>query len=99
MPISALSAAVAAFAQATMHIPDAGLERDYTWRYHDEEGLRFALIGTYHELRDVAANAAAERAARGPAITLAQRVLAEYHAAYRDLQAALLSVSHADAQR
>jgi len=94
-----LAAAVAVFAQASVGIADVDLERDYTWRYHDEEGLRFALLGTYHELRDLAATTAAERAAHGSPITLAQRVLAQYHAAYRDLQAALLGVSHADAQR
>src|SRR5512138_3856720 len=99
MPTPALAAAVAAFAQATAGIADADLERDYAWRYHDEEGLRFALIGAYHELRDLAATTATERAAHGPAITLAQRVLAQYHAAYRDLQAILLGVSDADASR
>ncbi|HEU5102291.1 MAG TPA: DinB family protein [Roseiflexaceae bacterium] len=96
---STLAAAVASFAQATIGIADADLEREYTWRYHGDEGLRFALIGTYHELRDLAAATAAERARVGPPITLAQRVLAQYHAAYRDLQAGLLGVSHADAQR
>jgi hypothetical protein len=99
MPSSTLAAAVAQFAQATMDIADADLARDYAWRYHDEEGLRFALIGTYHELRDLAATTAAERAVRGRAITLAQRALAQYHAGYRDLQAILLGVSHADAGR
>lgn len=99
MQPTSLAAAVGAFAQATIGIADADLEREYTWRYHGDEGLRFALIGTYHELRDLAANTAAERAAHGPPVTRAQRVLAQYHAAYRDLQAALLGVSHADAQR
>ncbi|SRR6266508_1933261 len=91
MQQTALAQAVFAFAQATHGLGDADLERDYTWRYHDE-GLRFALIGTYHELRDLAATTAAERAAYGHPITIAQRVLAQYHLAYRDLQAILLGV-------
>jgi hypothetical protein len=98
MQTSSLHQAVAAFAQATAGLSDADLERDYTWRYHDE-GLRFALIGAYHELRDLAATLAAERAADGPPVTTAPRVLAQYHAAYRDLQAALIGVGHDDAQR
>jgi hypothetical protein len=89
--------AVVAFAQAALRLSDAELEREYAWRYHDEEGLRFAFLGTYHELRDLAASLAAERAAAGRAPTTAQRILAQYHAAYRDLQAALLGVSPADA--
>jgi hypothetical protein len=90
--------AITALAGATVNIADAELERDYAWRYHDE-GLRFAFLGTHHELRDLAATLAAERAAAGAAPTIAQRVLAQYHAAYRDLQAALIGISHADAQR
>src|SRR5581483_2658090 len=94
-----LAQAVFAFAQATHGLADPDLERDYAWRYHDEEGLRFALIGTYHELRDLAATTAAERAAYGRPPTIAQRVLAQYHAAYRDLQAVLLGTDHALATR
>jgi len=95
---TALAQAVFAFAEATHGIADADLERDYTWRYHDE-GLRFALIGTYHELRDLAATTAAERSAYGHPITIAQRVMAQYHLAYRDFQAILLGVDDALASR
>jgi hypothetical protein len=98
MTTSTLYQAVVAFAEAIAGLSDADLERDYAWRYHDE-GLRFALIGTYHELRDLASTLAAERAASGTPATTAQRVLAQYHAAYRDLQAALIGVGHDDAQR
>jgi hypothetical protein len=84
MQPTALAQAVFAFAQVTHSLGEADLERDFAWRYHDE-GLRFALIGAYHELRDLAATTAAERAAYGHPITIAQRVLAQYHLAYRDL--------------
>lgn len=93
-----LAQAVFNFAQATRKLSDADLERDYTWRYHDE-GLRFALIGTYHELRDLAATTAAERAAYGHPISIAQRVLGQYHLAYRELQASLLGADDALASR
>lgn len=93
-----LAAAVAELAAATQALPDVALERDYTWRYH-EEGLRFALIGSYHELRTLAVDLAAARSARGPAITIAQRVLGQYHGGYRDLQALLLGADDATAQR
>lgn len=98
MQQSVLSQAVFRFAQATHALADAELERDYAWRYHDE-GLRFALIGTYHELRDLAATTAAERAVLFRRPTIAQRVLAQYHAAYRDLQAILLGADDALATR
>lgn len=95
---SNLSRAVFALAEAAMDLSDADLERDYAWRYH-AEGLRFSLIGAGHELRHLAADSAAARAAHGPLPTIAQRVLAQYHAAYRDLQAVLLGVGHAEAHR
>src|SRR5919199_3156310 len=84
--------AVEAFAEATTGLPDEALEREWRWRAHDEEGGRFAFFVTYQELRELAALAAAERATRGPAHTLAQRILAQHHAAYRDLHGVLAGV-------
>jgi hypothetical protein len=55
--------------------------------------VRFAFFRTYEELRDLATKTAAARAARGLAISQAQRILAQYQGAYRDLQAALLGVA------
>lgn len=55
--------------------------------------MRFALIGTYHELRDLAVTLASRRAQQGLPLTKAQRALASYHAAYRDLQSVLLGVT------
>ena len=87
-----LAQAVEAFAATTAALPDEALEREWQWRAHDEEGVRFAFFVTYQELRELAAIAAAERAARGPAQTLAQRILAQHHAAYRDLHGVLAGV-------
>jgi hypothetical protein len=87
-----LAGAVASLANAAQHIPDSDLDQPWRWRAHDE-GLRFALIGAYHELRDLAVRLASQRSARGLLPTAAQRVLAQHHLAYRDLLAILLGVS------
>lgn len=57
----------------------------WTWQSYDEEGLRFALLLTHHELRDLAVRLASERPPRSQAAA----VLAQYHQAYRDLTAVL----------
>ena len=86
-----LDAAVSRLAEVTHDLSDADLEQPYRWRAH-REGVRFALLGTYHELRDLTVTLAGERADQGPPLTRAQRTLAPYHVAYRDLQAVLLGV-------
>jgi uncharacterized damage-inducible protein DinB len=87
--------AVSQLANATHALPDEALEYDWAWRDHDE-GLRFALIGTYHELRDLAVTLASGRQAEDSPITIAQHVLAQYHAALRDLEAVLFGASDDD---
>lgn len=84
--------AVERLAQACHTFTEADLEQPWRWRKHDE-GVRFAFIGTYHELRDLAVSLAAQRAQQGPSLTRAQRALFAYHAAYRDLQAVLIGVT------
>ncbi|MCB9419869.1 MAG: ankyrin repeat domain-containing protein [Ardenticatenaceae bacterium] len=84
--------AVTQLAQQTYTFTEADLEQPWQWRKHDE-GVRFALIGTYHELRNLAVTLAARRAQQGSPLTKAQRALAPYHAAYRDLQAVLIGVT------
>ncbi len=83
--------AVDRLAQLTHEFTDADLGQPWTWRAH-EEGVRFALLGTYHELRDLAVILSQIRAKIGPAVTAAQRATAQYHAAYRELQAVLVGV-------
>lgn len=94
MAQTTLYAAVHRLAQETHAFDDADLEQPWLWRAHDE-GVRFALLGTYHELCDLAVHLQEERAAGGPALTRAQRALAPYHAAYRDLQALLVGLDEA----
>ena len=76
-----LSKAVVKFASVTQELSAAELEREWTWRAYNE-GVRFAFFRTYEELRQLAATMATERSTAGPAVTTAQRALAQYHAAY-----------------
>lgn len=79
-----------AFASYFQQQPDAMLERTWAWGAYDSEGVRFALFRTYEQLRELAVKVTAERIARWQPISPAQHILAQYHAAYRDLQASLL---------
>lgn len=87
-----LAAAVAYLAEATRQLSDADLSQPYRWGAH-QEGVRFALLGAMHELRALAVHVAAARRRAGPPLTRAQHALGQYHAAYRDLDAALLGVT------
>jgi hypothetical protein len=98
MSETTLAQAVERFALHTCGLADADLERAWAWGEYDE-GLRYACFRTYEELRELAALTAAERAASGPAITTAQRVLVQYHAAYRDLQSLLLGLPDGELDR
>ena len=70
--------------------------RPWVWREYDEEGLRFALLMTHHELRDLAARLAAAREHQPSQAAL---VLAQYHQAYRDLTAVLAAVPSEELDR
>ena len=79
--------------RATVEMSDAEMGKPWAWRMYDEEGLRFALLMTHHELRDLAVRLAA---ARDRAPSQAQRILAQYHQAYRDMTAVLATVPTAE---
>lgn len=83
--------AVESFSGVTHDLSDGELEREWSWRAYDE-GVRFAFFRVYEELRELAATLITERTTRGKPITTAQHSLAQYHAAYRDLQAVLIGV-------
>ena len=87
--------AVEALVRATVSMSDAQMGAPWKWRDYDEEGLRFALLMTHHELRDLAVRLAALGAPR----TQAQAILAQYHEAYRDLTAVLAAVRDEDLGR
>ncbi len=61
------------------------MDRPWAWGEYDSEGLRFALLMTQHELRDLAARLETERAKTGRAPGESERIRAQYHEAYRDL--------------
>ena len=87
--------AVARLSKAMQALPDAFLDREWVWRDH-KEGIRFALLGTYHELRELAVEVERQRQKAGVPVTSAQQMLAQYHDGYRDLQAVLLDVDDAE---
>lgn len=87
-----LSTAVRGLGQASHAFSDVDVSQPFFWRKHGE-GVRLALIGTYHELQDLAATLAAQRRQSGPPWTLVQQVLGQYHTAYRELQATLLGLT------
>ena len=92
MSVPTLFEAVARLAEVSHALTDADLAQPFHWRAHHDGGLRFALLGAYHELRDLAVTLEHRRKGHGSTPTLAQRALAPYHAAYRELQAILTGV-------
>jgi hypothetical protein len=86
-----LAQAVFAFGGVCQGLSDAELDCAWAWKAY-QEGVRFAFFRTYEELRQLAATLATERLASGPPATTAHQALAQYHTAYRDLQAVLLGV-------
>ena len=88
--------AVEALVRATVDLSDADMDRPYVWREYDEEGLRFVLLLAQHELRDLAVQLAAQRPAPP---SQAQRILGQYHHAYRDLTGAVAGVRDDDLDR
>jgi hypothetical protein len=95
MSIEALGAAVAALGETVSEWAEADLSQPFTWKWHDEEGVRFALIGSYQELHEAALDITARRLANGNAPTTTHTALALYNTCYRDLQALMLGISEA----
>lgn len=92
MHLDPLFTAITQLAETSQAFSDVDLAQPFHWHKHGE-GVRLALIGTHHELRDLAATLANLRQKQGIPVTLAQRVLGQYHLAYRELQATLLGIT------
>jgi len=75
------------------------MDKPWAWRMYDEEGLRFALLMSHHELRDLAARLAAARERAGAAPGESARICAQYQEAYRDLTGLLHSVGDDELDR
>jgi hypothetical protein len=93
-----LAEAVDHFLQVTHTMSEGNLEREWKWGEYDE-GLRFTFFRAYEELRTLAARLGTARASSERPLTTAQRILAQYHVAYRDLEAVLIGISDADGGR
>jgi hypothetical protein len=93
-----LSETITTFAQRAFDLTDADLDRPWAWSGY-EEGIRFAFFRTYEELRELATRLYTQRQASPTPMTTAQHILAQYHAAFRDLQAVLLGVGDELAQQ
>ncbi len=89
-----LGHAVENFASLMFPLSERDLGHEWKWKDHDEEGIRFAFFVTLQELRALAVILSTLRSKP----KAAHRILSQYHAAYLDLQAALLGVSTEDAQ-
>jgi hypothetical protein len=97
MRASEIYRAVQNYTALTFLLSDNDLEREWSWKDYDE-GVRFSFFRVYEELRQLAARLGSSRSKTNQPLTTAQHTLAQYHAAYRDLQAVLIGVSdeHAD---
>ena len=83
-----LTRAINGFTQLMLPVSEKGLKREWVWKDHDEEGIRFAFFVTPQELRELAVTLSTLRTKW----TSTQHILGQYHAAYMDLQAALLGL-------
>jgi hypothetical protein len=94
MAASELERAVARLA-AVSAADDERLGRAWAWGAYRQEGARFAALRSCEELREHAVRAAHARQLAGRGPTQAQRILAQYHAAFRDLEGALAGLDEA----
>jgi hypothetical protein len=84
-----LAKAVDGFSSLLLPISEKDLGRRWTWKDHDEEGIRFAFFVTIQELRQLAVLLAAGQ----KPITQAHHILGQYHRQYMDLQSAIFGLS------
>jgi len=94
MSLTTLKKVVEEFIRVTYRLSEPDLEINWVWETYDVEGLRYAFFRTYEELCQLSVTLATERASHQITTTTAQRILAQYHTAYRDLQAVLLNVDN-----
>jgi hypothetical protein len=92
---SELERAVHDFGALMLPLSEKDMEHEWKWKDHDEEGIRFACFVTLQELRHLAVRLSTLR----DKSTAAQHILSQYHAAYMDLQSAILGLSAEDADR
>jgi hypothetical protein len=91
-----LYGAVSQFAQLAHHFSEGDLEKPWAWQDYDD-GIRHAFFRNYEELRELAALEAANRVRLGTPLSVAQRILGQYHGGFRDLQAIMIGLSDQEA--
>lgn len=84
---------VQALLKMAARLPDSTLERPWQWGSYKGEGVRLAFFRSMEELRGLAVRLAHLRQSAGQPPTQAQRILGQYHAAARELQAILSGLS------
>jgi hypothetical protein len=92
MDNASLALAVEIFTSTTSTFSDQDLGRPWDWKDY-QEGVRFAFFRTYEQLCELTARLETERAASAHPFTVAQRIMGQYHTAYRDLQSILIGVT------
>src|SRR5512146_80830 len=91
----ALDLVVNELAALAVPMSPTGLELPWQWGSYDSEGVRFAFFRIAEELRTLAVRVRAARLAAGLPLTQAQNILADHHAAYLDLNAAVFGLDEA----
>lgn len=77
-------------------LPESELERPWSWKSYKSEGVRLAFFRVMEELRSLAVRLVQARQAAGRPLTQTQRILGQYHVAWRELQAVLLGLDPPD---
>ena len=85
----ALVVTIRALTGLACKLDEADLRKPWVWGSYDEEGRRFVFFRALEEFRSLAVRLAQARAAAGHPPSQAQRILAQYHTAYRDFEAAI----------
>ena len=93
---SELINAVENFSALMLPLSEKELDREWAWKDHDEEGIRFAFFVTIQELRQLAVLLTSTR--RTP-LTQAQHILGQYHKQYLDLQAVIFGIPKEESER
>ena len=91
--------AVEDFSSLMLPLSEKDLARKWKWKDHDTEEIRFVFFVTLQELRQLAVTLSTPSTSLRAAPTPAQHILSQYHAAYMDLQAAVLGLSDEDAEK
>jgi uncharacterized damage-inducible protein DinB len=85
-----LETAVEQMAAAMIFMSDVDLSQPCAWGPHDE-GVRFAILGSYQELQQLAIALRAEREAVGRRASRAQQILAQKNNVFRDVLAIMVA--------